>query len=127
MEATPLIIIAILGLCLGVLLATVRIPEIRWVPFLSLILLTVGAVLAIQRIWEVNILGGLVLLLGTLLGSFFYSGKLWQRLDLEPGVSYLQWAQRDLLHQGYLRGLYRTERAEPLAPADSEASRQPML
>ena len=111
MEPTQLVIIAVLGLCLGVLLATVRIPEVQWIPSLSLILLTVGAVLGMEEMWEAGLLGGLVFLASVLLGSFLYSGRLWQRLDLEPGVSYLQWAGRDLLHQGYLRRLYRAHRA----------------
>ncbi len=123
MEPAPLIIIAVLGLCLGVLLATVRIPETQWIPFLSLILLTVGSVFALRELWQAGLTGGLVLLAGILLGSSCYAGRLWQRLDMEPGVSYLQWAWRDLLHQGYLRRLYRAQRTQRQALEQSETAR----
>lgn len=112
MDATPLIIIAIAGLCLGVLLATVRIPTVQWIPSLSLLLLGIGVVLGIGRIWEINLLAGLILIIAAQIGSFFYSGKLWQQQGLEPGLTYMDWAKRGFLHEGYLRRLYLTERSE---------------
>lgn len=113
MDATPLIIIAVAGLCLGVLLATVRIPTVHWIPFLSLLLLGIGVVLGISQIWEINLLAGIILIITAQIGSFFYSGKLWQQQGLEPGLTYMDWAKRGFLHEGYLRRLYLTERSEP--------------
>lgn len=112
MDATPLIIIAMAGLCLGVILATVRIPTIQWIPSLSLLLLGIGVVLGVSRIWEINLLAGLILIITAQAGSFLYSGKLWQQQGLEPGLTYMDWAKRGFLHEGYLRRLYLTERSE---------------
>ena len=112
MQMLQLIVIVLVGLSLGVLGGLARVPEVKRIPQLSFLLLTAGSYGALRVVWELSAAEGVLFVLAVAAGSCLYGGKLWQQLDLEPGLSYWAWVKRDFLHPLYLRRLFRSSPAK---------------
>ena len=110
MQEMQLIAIVLIGLCLGVVGSLARVPDVKWIPHLSFVALTGGSYAALQVLWQLSLPEAILFLIAVSVGNVLYGAKLWQQLALEPGLSYWAWVQRDLLHTGSLRRLYRSSR-----------------
>ena len=108
MQVLQLIVIVLIGLSLGVVGAQARVPNLKWIPHLSFVILGVGCYAGLLVRWDISLIDSLLFLLALFTGNVLYAARLWQQLDLEPGLSYWAWVQRDFFHTGYLRRLYRS-------------------
>ncbi|WP_018134316.1 hypothetical protein [Acaricomes phytoseiuli] len=112
----------VVGICIGVILATGRVPKIRWVPLIAAGVLLAVAIFGFQNLRLVSTGEALLLLLSILISMVLYSGVLWDRQKLDPQVTYWGWAWRELIHPGYARALYR----ERLSASTSGDTRYPV-
>jgi hypothetical protein len=102
-----LVIVGIVGACLGVSLAQSRVPRVRWVPLVATILLIlVAAALIIQMPAVSSLPGGIVLATSVVLGSVLYAASLWSQEGIDSTASYWTWVWRDTAHPRYLRSAY---------------------
>ena len=108
MQVLQLIVIVLIGLALGVASSPARIPEMKWIPWLAAAVLTCWSYVGLWVLWDISLVEALLFLASVFVGSALYGGRLWQKLGLEPGLSYWAWVQRDFFHTGYLRRLYRS-------------------
>lgn len=116
MQMLQLIVIVLVGLSLGVAGSPARIPEMKWIPWLCSAVTAGWSYAALLVLWEISLAESLLFLVALFGGSSLYGGRLWQQLDLEPGLSYWAWVKRDFLHTRYLRRLYRSSR-QAITPA----------
>lgn len=110
MQEMQLIVIVLVGLSLGTVAGLARVPVLKWVPYLSSVVLLGGSYAALQVIWQPSVPEVLVFLLAVTAGNVLYGARLWRQLWPELGLSYWAWVQRDSLHTGSLRRLYRSSR-----------------
>ncbi|WAP52436.1 hypothetical protein OL239_03985 [Arthrobacter sp. ATA002] len=108
MQVWQLIVIVLIGLSLGVVGGLARVPTVKWLPFLSSVVLVGMGYTAFLVVWELSLVDALLFVLAVSAGNVLYGARLWQQLALEPGLSYWTWVQRDFLHTAYLRRLYRS-------------------
>ncbi|MBG6192259.1 hypothetical protein IWX64_003229 [Arthrobacter sp. CAN_A212] len=101
-----LIGIAIVGACLGVVLASARVPKVKWAPVISCLILSGAAAAVLVFRGQVLLVEGLMLPLGLIIAEALYAGALWMQLRLEPGVTYWDWVVRSVTRSGYLRRMY---------------------
>lgn len=112
MQVLQLSVIVVVGLSLGIAGGPARIPDMKWIPWLGTAVATGWSYAALLVIWEISSAEAFLFLLAITAGSVLYGGRLWQQLELEPGLSYWTWVKRDFLHTRYLRRLYRTSPAK---------------
>ena len=111
MQVLQLSVIVLVGLSLGIACVPARIPEMKWIPWLASGVATGWSYAALLVIWEISLVEVLLFVLAVGAGSSLYGGRVWQQLDLEPGLSYWAWVKRDFVHTRYLRRLYRSSPA----------------
>ncbi len=99
-------VFVLVGLCIGVVMASARVPKTRWLPFIASIVLLTVCLLGFSTLRPVSIGEALLVLVSILLGSSLYAGAFWSRQRLEPNVSYIGWVWRDLSRPGYVRRQY---------------------
>lgn len=112
MQALQLSVIILVGLSLGIAGGPARIPDMKWIPWLAATVLTGWSYVGLWVLWDISPIEALLFLAAVFGGAALYGGRLWQKLDLEPGLSYWTWVKRDFLHTRYLRRLYRTSTAK---------------
>lgn len=110
MSIMVLAVMLVAGVCLGLLTASTSVPRIRLVPSISVgvLLVIVVVTLLVYSTTRAELpffgaFGGLVLLLVFVASSTLYSGALWNRIGMDPTVSYWGWVWRDFTHANYLR------------------------
>jgi hypothetical protein len=118
-----LIAIALVGVCLGVLTASTRVPRIRVVPFIGSLVIVVAAVIVSLQFEATSLLGGIVFAASVLISSSVYAGVLWKREDLEPGLTVWDWMLRDFTHPRYVRELYLEAHSAPQVDEHHAAER----
>ena len=107
MQVLQISVIVLIGLSLGVASSLARIPEVKWIPLLAATVLACCSYVGLWVLWDISLIGALLFLASVFVGSALYGGRLWQKLGLEPGLSYWEWVKRDFIHTRYLRRLYR--------------------
>ena len=97
----------LIGISLGVIAASSRVPTFRWTPMIGSILLLASVLFTFPDLALLTFADAIYLIVGLVLATVLYAGFLWLREDIEPGVSYWEWVRRDITHPRYLRALYR--------------------
>lgn len=99
----------LIGICLGVIGASSRVPNYRWSPLIASTILLVGVGFKFPELTLVTYSEAIYLFVGAYIANALYAGVLWMREDLEPGIGYWGWVKRDMTHPGYLRALHREQ------------------
>lgn len=110
------LLIVLVGVCLGVLLATTRVPQSRVAPAIAILLLITMTIAVLMLVWPALLFSGIVLLVSLLVGNYVYGGILWK--DVPPNQAL---STRELIWQdftGYLRRSYRGQKRERLSDTE---------
>ncbi len=71
---------ALIGICLGVVLADAQVPRVRLIPLIAALALTLAAAVALLLSNGAGLVEGLVFVVSTLLGSTAYGTVRWKTL-----------------------------------------------
>ncbi|MEN2737893.1 hypothetical protein ABCS02_08890 [Microbacterium sp. X-17] len=118
------VIVGIAGLAAGVLLATARVPRLRWVPFLALFVLLVIAAVAGSLAIGLGIVDGLVFLAATVASSVAYAAWLWRDLGTVPGT-FWQLVRDETLRPESLRAAHLVASRQAAAVRDPTSAESP--
>ncbi len=105
-----LVIIAVLGVIIGVLIAGTRIPQFRRIEALCVSLVLLGAVIFVIFEGPSDFPTWLLFLAGSLVGSQLYAGVIWKKARPDVNRGYWRWVWDDLTNERYLRRSYKEYR-----------------
>jgi|GEM_PF-3456634 len=84
------VVMAILGLCFGVLTARARTPRFQFLPFLSLAILMLVAVIVLIQSGYASPIGPFVFLAADVAAATLYSAEIWRREGLARMYTFWQ-------------------------------------
>lgn len=97
----------IVGLCFGVLTAQTRTPRFRLLPFLSLVVLLVAAVVLFTQSTFGSPIGTFVFVSAYLVALTFYSAEIWRREGLGERYTFWQLTWLSAWHPNELRAAFQ--------------------
>ena len=105
------VLMALAGASLGVVLASVTVPHIRWLPILSASTLVILAAVALLLMDVTNFAAALVFVAALVASSTAYAAALWRALMPELPNSFGWFYRVALTRPAYLRDLYAAREA----------------
>ncbi|WGD38539.1 hypothetical protein [Lysinibacter sp. HNR] len=105
-----MLIIGLAGLAIGVLVASSRVPRMRWIEFFSTLALLVPVIWLMVQMGYNSFFETLTLVVTVLLASALYAGLLWKRENIDPSVTYWKWVWMECVNSRYVRSMYRESR-----------------
>lgn len=117
-EGSPVeaIFLALVGLSVGALFASISVPRIRWVPLIGLLVLVVSGVTLSATGDGADLAGSLVFVASTFVSSGLYSAHVWSRSGTTPG-SFWELVVWSAFRPGYLRRAHQAGSTEEQAGA----------
>lgn len=97
----------IVGICFGVLTAQTRTPRFRLLPFLSLLILLVAAVILLTQSALGPPIGTLVFLSTYLVALTLYSAQIWRREGLGERYTFWELTWLSAWHPNQLRAAFQ--------------------
>ncbi|MBG6192377.1 hypothetical protein IWX64_003349 [Arthrobacter sp. CAN_A212] len=119
-----LIAVGLVGICFGVVLASLKVPQIRWVPLVCVSLLVVVAVAMFHQVATISLVDGLFFVLSVAISTSLYAGAMWKRESVDPSLGYWEWVIRDLTQPSYGRRVHESVSPRPEGH-EHEGQRQP--
>lgn len=114
-------IMTLVGACLGVLLASCRVPRVRVVPLISSVILLVLAAVALVAIDASNFAAAIVFVLAVGASTILYSAAAWRGIFRDLPHPYAWFCFSELIHPNYLRQLHVTNRQARRSAAPEHA------
>ena len=112
-------IMTLVGACLGVLLASCRVPRLRIVPLISSVILLVIAAVALVLIDISNFAAAIMFVLAVGASTILYSAGVWRGIFRDLPHAYAWFCLSELIHPNYLRQLHATKTEPATQPPPS--------
>jgi hypothetical protein len=105
-------IMAVSGVCLGILSVATRVPRMRRLPFASAVILSIGAPAALLVVDPSNFVAAILFVLGIIASSVMYAAWQWRATLALPRRGYGWYCATEFFHPRYLTRVFQEQQAE---------------